>query len=181
MSLFLTFLVTFLPIPFCLPPFVTLPALQKNFVNIFFVFAWEFCIEKRRGFLVNFFWSPFPTKRSTKSLEKFGENSEQNSGQNSGRKFEKFGKLSFCSFSDLTFCGRMTIVWPMPLQSELMLMRPGKVPIVVVAVLSLPLPRQGFCLHRGSPFFYRVFLNPWFSQSPDLPLPHGLAPSKTMV
>ena len=24
----------------------TLPALQKNFVNIFFVFAWEFCFEK---------------------------------------------------------------------------------------------------------------------------------------
>ena len=33
----------------------TLPALQKNFVNIFFVFAWELCIEKWRGFLVNFF------------------------------------------------------------------------------------------------------------------------------
>ena len=39
----------------------------------FFVFAWEFYIEKRRGFLVNFFWSPSPTKRSTKSLRgKFG-------------------------------------------------------------------------------------------------------------
>ena len=35
--------------------------------------------------------------------EKFGENSEQNSGQNSGRKFEKFGELSVCNFSDLTF------------------------------------------------------------------------------
>ena len=32
--------------------FFTLPALQKNFVTIFFVFAWEFCIEKWRGF----FW-----------------------------------------------------------------------------------------------------------------------------
>ena len=30
--------------------YVTLPALQKHFVNIFFVFAWEFCIEKWRGF-----------------------------------------------------------------------------------------------------------------------------------
>ena len=56
------------------------PPLQRNFVNIFFVFAWEFCIEKRRGFLVNFFWSPFPTKRSTKTPQKFGENSERNSG-----------------------------------------------------------------------------------------------------
>ena len=35
--------------------FVTLPALQNNFVNIFFVFAWEFCIEQWRRFLVNFF------------------------------------------------------------------------------------------------------------------------------
>ena len=49
---------------------VALPALQKNFVNIFFVFAWEFCIEKWRGFLVNFFWSPSPTKRSTKNPRK---------------------------------------------------------------------------------------------------------------
>ena len=49
---------------------VILPALQKNFVNIFFVFAWEFCIEKWRGFLVNFFWSPSPTKRSTKTPQK---------------------------------------------------------------------------------------------------------------
>ena len=50
--------------------FLTVPALQKHFVNIFFVFAWEFCIEKRRGFLVNFFWSPSPTKRSTKNPRK---------------------------------------------------------------------------------------------------------------
>ena len=49
---------------------VTLPALQKNFVHIFYVFAWEFCIEKWRGFLVNFFWSPSPTKWSTKSPRK---------------------------------------------------------------------------------------------------------------
>ena len=50
--------------------FFTLPVLQKHFVNIFFVFAREFCIENRRGFLVNFFWSPFPTKRSTKTPRK---------------------------------------------------------------------------------------------------------------
>ena len=52
------------------PLFVSLPALQKNFVNIFFAFAWEFCIEKRWGVLVNFFWSLSPTKRSTKSPQK---------------------------------------------------------------------------------------------------------------
>ena len=54
----------------CPAHLVTRPALQKNFVNIFFVFAWEFYIEKWREFLVNFFWSPSPTKRSTKSPRK---------------------------------------------------------------------------------------------------------------
>ena len=48
----------------------TVPALQKHFVNIFFVFAWEFSIEERRGFLVNFFWAPFPGKQSTKTPPK---------------------------------------------------------------------------------------------------------------
>ena len=81
------------------PTFVTLPTPQKNFVNIFFVFAWEICLNRWRGFLVNFFWSPSPTKRSTKSPRK----TRENSGQNSGRKFEIFGKLSFCNFSGLTF------------------------------------------------------------------------------
>ena len=85
--------------------FVTLPALQKNFVNIFFVFAWEFCIEKWRGFLVNFSGLRLPRNEARKLLKKFGENSEQNSGKNSGRKFEKFGKLSFCNFPDLKFWG----------------------------------------------------------------------------
>ena len=70
----------------------------ENFCGSFFEFAWEFCIEKWRGFLVNFFWSPFPTKRSTKNPQKIRGNSEQNSGQNSGRKFEKFRKLSFWNF-----------------------------------------------------------------------------------
>ena len=74
--------------------YITLPVLQKNFVNIFCLFAWEFCIEKRRGFLVNFFWSPSPTNRSA-------NHSSKNSGQNSGRNIEKFGKLSFCNFPDL--------------------------------------------------------------------------------
>ena len=46
-----------------------------------------------------------PRNEARKVLEKFRENSEQNSGQNSGRKFEKFGKLSFCNFSGLTFFG----------------------------------------------------------------------------
>ena len=40
---------------------VTFPALQKTFVDFFFEFAWELCIEKWRGFLVNLLWSPFPT------------------------------------------------------------------------------------------------------------------------
>ena len=44
-----------------------------------------------------------PQNEARKLRKKFGENSEQNSGQNSGRKSKKFGKLSFCNFSDLTF------------------------------------------------------------------------------
>ena len=75
-----------------LPKFITLPALQKTFVDFFFEFAWEFRIEKWRGFLVNFFWSPSPPKRSTKSPRtirgkfgakfgaKFGTKIRKNSG-----------------------------------------------------------------------------------------------------
>ena len=82
---------------------VTLTALQKHFVDFFFEFAWEFCIEKWRGFFgEEFSGLRFPRSEARKILEKFGENSEQNSGQNPGRKFQKFGKLSFCNFSDLT-------------------------------------------------------------------------------
>ena len=55
----------------------TLSALQKTFVDIFFKFAWGFDIEKRRGFLVIFSWSPLPRKQSTKSLRKVFENSGQ--------------------------------------------------------------------------------------------------------
>ena len=90
---------------------VTLPALQQTFVDFFFEFAWKFFRETWRGFLVKFFWSPFPTKRSTKTPKKIGENSEQNSGQ----KFEKFGKLSFCDFSELTNAlTESPLVYPYP-------------------------------------------------------------------
>ena len=81
--------------------FVTLPAPQKHFVNNFFVVAWEFCIEKGRDFRWIFSGLHFLGNKARKLLEKFGENSEQNSGGNSGQKFEKFGELSFCHFSDL--------------------------------------------------------------------------------
>ena len=50
------------------------------------------------------------------SSKNFGENSERNSGQNPGHKFEKFGELSFCDFSDLTHRGMALTVmrasWP---------------------------------------------------------------------
>ena len=39
------------------PYLVTLPALQRTFVDSFFELAWEFSVEKWRGFLVKFFWS----------------------------------------------------------------------------------------------------------------------------
>ena len=87
----------------CCGQIVTVPPLQNHFVNIFFVFAWEFCNEKWQGFLVNFLWSPFPTKQSTKNPRKIrGKFGSKIREHNSGRKFEKFGELSFCNFSDLT-------------------------------------------------------------------------------
>ena len=60
--------------------------------------AWEFCIEKRRGFLVNVFWSPFPAKRSTKNPQKIRGKIR---GKIRDKKFEKFGELSLCKFSGL--------------------------------------------------------------------------------
>ena len=75
-------------------PSFTLPALQKNFVNIFFVFAWEFCIEKWRGFLVNFFWSPSPTKRSTKTPQKIRGKFGAKFGAKFGTKIRKIRESS---------------------------------------------------------------------------------------
>ena len=74
----------------------------EEFCEYFFVFAWEICIEKWRGFWWIFSGLRLPRNEARKILEKFGEASEQNSGQNSGRKFENFGKLSFCNFPDWT-------------------------------------------------------------------------------
>ena len=81
--------------------FVTFPALQKTFVDFLFEFTWRFGIEKCRGFWVSSFWSPSPTKRSTKTTQKFGENPDQNSGR---QKQKKIRELSFCDFSDLRIC-----------------------------------------------------------------------------
>ena len=61
----------------------TLPALQKHFVNIFFVFAWEFCIEKWRVFFGEFFL--VSVSHETKH-EKSSRNREK-SGAKSGAKF----------------------------------------------------------------------------------------------
>ena len=65
---------------------LTLPPLQKHFVNIFFVFAWEVYTGKWRGFLVNFFWSPYPTKRSTKTPQKIRGKFGEKFGAKSGTK-----------------------------------------------------------------------------------------------
>ena len=68
-------------------------------VDFFFGFAWGFCIENCRGCLVNFFWSPFPTKRNTKTPQKFREKFGANSGQNSGQKFkQKSGNFRSATF-----------------------------------------------------------------------------------
>ena len=51
-----------------------------------------------------FLVTPSPTKRSTKNPRKIRGKFGAKFGQNSGRKVEKFGKLSFCNFSDLSIC-----------------------------------------------------------------------------
>ena len=83
-------------------PEVTLPPLQKHFVNIFFVFAWEFCIEKWRVFFGEFFLvSVSHEMKHENSSNNSGKIRNKTPGQNSGQKFEKFGELSFCDFSHL--------------------------------------------------------------------------------
>ena len=49
---------------------------------------------------MNFFKSPFPTKRSTKNPRKIRGGAKF--GAKSGTKIQKLGELSFCNFSDLT-------------------------------------------------------------------------------
>ena len=69
---------------------VALPALQKTFVDFFFEFAWEFCVEKMPGIFGAFLSGLlFPRNEARKLLKEFGENSEQNSGQDSGTKIRK--------------------------------------------------------------------------------------------
>ena len=50
-----------------------LPALQKNFVNICFVFAWEFCIEMAGNFGEFFLVSVSPKMKHEKSSENSGK------------------------------------------------------------------------------------------------------------
>ena len=49
--------------------------------------------------MVNFFWSPFPTKRSTKNPQQ--KIRREIRGKIRVRNSKKFGELSFCDFSDL--------------------------------------------------------------------------------
>ena len=51
---------------------------------------------------MNFLWSPFPTKRSTRTPQKIRGKFGEKFGAKSGAKFEKFGELSICDISDLT-------------------------------------------------------------------------------
>ena len=80
--------------------------LSRRILWIFFsCLSGNFSLKNGGDFWWIFSGLRFPRNEARKILEKFGKNSEQNSGQNSGRKFEKFGKLSFCNFSDLTVHG----------------------------------------------------------------------------
>ena len=77
------------------------------FVDFFFEFAWEFCIEKWRGFLVNFSWCPFPTNKTKheNSSKNFGENRSKIRGKIREETSKNSGVFSFCNFSDLTIFG----------------------------------------------------------------------------
>ena len=69
---------------------LSLCLLSRRILWIFFlVFAWEFCIEKWRGFLLNCFWSPSPTKRNTKNPRKIREKFGAKFGAKFGTKIRK--------------------------------------------------------------------------------------------
>ena len=81
-------------------------ALESNYFasspEEFCEYFFRVCLGISHWKMAGIFWWIFsglclPRNEARKVLEKFGKNSEQNSG----RKFEKFGKLSFCNFSDL--------------------------------------------------------------------------------
>ena len=77
---------------------ITLPPLQNISVDSFSCLPGNFAL-KMAGIFGEFFWSPFPSKRSTTTPQK-----NRGKDQNSGQKFEKFGDFSFCDFSDLRKC-----------------------------------------------------------------------------
>ena len=70
-------------------------------MNFFPYLPGNFALKNGGDFWWIFSGLRFPRNEARKILRKFGENSGGNSGQNPGRKFEKFGELSFCDFSDL--------------------------------------------------------------------------------
>ena len=79
--------------------------LSRRILWIFFsCLPGNFALKNGGDFWWIFSGLRLPRNEAWKILEKFGENSEQNSGQNPGRKFEKFGKFSFCNFPGLTHC-----------------------------------------------------------------------------
>ena len=79
---------------------VTLPPLQKNFVNIFSYLPGDLALKKGGDF-GEFLWPPFPGRQSAKNLRKI----RGNFGGKFGRKFRmkilKIRELSLCNFSEL--------------------------------------------------------------------------------
>ena len=91
---------------------LALPALQKTFVNFFFKSAWGFCIDKGRGFLVNFFWSPFPTKRSTKTPQIIRGKFREKFGAKFGSKIRKIRETFVLQVVCHSFQSRLKISIP---------------------------------------------------------------------
>ena len=79
--------------------FVTLPLLQKHFVDFFFELAWEFCIEKGRGFLV-IFGELFLVSVSWETKH---ENSSKNSAQIRSKIRDKIRGENSGNFRSATF------------------------------------------------------------------------------
>ena len=104
---------------------VTVPALEKHFVNIFRV-----CLGilhwKKAGIFGEFFWSPFPTKRSTKTPRKIR-----------GKFGAKFGAKFGTKIRKIRGTFVLQLCWPNTMSD------PSDPKFMRYALLSLALQRHG--------------------------------------
>ena len=85
---------------------LTLPPPPRKLLWIFFFgFAWGFCIQKCRGFLVSFFFSGlrFPRNEARKLLERFGKNRSKLRGKIRDENSKNSENFRSATFSDVTY------------------------------------------------------------------------------